>query len=213
MRRHLMCAVAVLAFLVAAPAAQAFSTDNHTGSYLYGMGGFMMVRDDTNARTNLKFGGAIVPAFGLTYGHNITDWIAPEIQFVYGTATGNTPGGRAREHVLTIRINAKYSFLTKTQASKEGWKFLPYAKAGGLIHALYVNAPVGDDKVGAYGGGFGFGGGLEVNWKALYLGLDLSNDLVFLQGVTKTIGGVPTRVLNGGFDYQFSVMAGVGVHF
>lgn len=208
--------LALLGMLFAIPA-HAFSFDNHTGSYLYAMGGFMTLTDDANQRTvpPTKFGGTIVPAFGLTYGHNITDWIAPEIQFVYATASGLTPGGAAREHALTIRINAKYSFLTNWERNKnkEAWKLFPYVKAGGLVHALYVNAPVATDKVGAYGGGAGFGGGLEVNWKALYLGLDISNDLVFLQSVTKTVAGTPTQIIAGGFNYQFSLMGAVGVHF
>ena len=214
MKNSVRSVLFLLVLSLVASRAEASSTDNHTGSYLYGMGGFMKVTDDTNARTGLKFGGAIAPAFGLTYGHNITDWLAPEIQFSYATASGDTPGGPAREHALTVRINAKYSFLTKKDFNQDGWKFFPYAKAGGLAHALYVNAPVVDDKVGAYGGGFDFGGGLEINKGVLYLGLDINNDLVFLQGITKTIAGVPgVKILDGGFDYQISLMGCVGVHF
>ena len=214
MKRSLLVTLTVISLMGLTLHAEAFSTDNHKGSYLYAMGGFMKVTDDTNARTGLKFGGSIAPAFGLTYGHNITDWLAPEIQFSYATASGATPGGSAREHALTVRINAKYSFLTKKDFNQDGWKFFPYAKAGGLGHALYVNAPVVDDKVGAYGGGFDFGGGLEINKGVLYLGLDINNDLVFLQGITKTIAGVPgVKILDGGFDYQISLMGCVGVHF
>lgn len=210
--RHLLYFLGLLAIVIA-PSVHAYSTDNHTGSYIYVMGGLMNPAHDTNIRTNLKFGSNFAPGFGLTYGHNITDWIAPEIQFAYSTSRGNTPGGRAREHMLNIRLNAKYSFLTSQAMNQSGWKILPYAKAGGVVHALFVNAPVDDDKVGAYGGGFGLGAGLEVNYGVLYLGLDISNDLLFLQATHKTIAGVRTKIINGGFDYQLSVMGAVGVHF
>lgn len=204
--------IALLGTFFAVPA-HAFSTDNHTGSYVYAMGGFMNLDNDTNVQSGLPFGSSVSPAFGLTYGHNITDWIAPEIQLNYSTTTDLTASGQGREHALTIRINAKYSFLTNWPSNKEGWKFLPYVKAGGLVHGLFVNAPADVDKAGSFGGGVGLGGGLEVNWKALYLGLDLSNDLLFLQGVNKTIAGVPTQIIQGGFDYQISLMGAVGVHF
>ena len=195
--------------------AQAFDVnENHTGIYVYGMGGMQTATDDTNDRTGTKFGNSVEPGFGLTVGGNITDWIASEMQFSYVTATGNTPSGQGREHLLTVRLNAKYSFLTNASMNKDaGWKIYPYAKMGGLAHGLYVNAPVVDDKVGAWGAGFGIGGGLEADYKALYLGLDLSNDFVFLQGQNRTIGGVDTEILSGGFAYQFAAMAAVGVHF
>ncbi len=211
--KRLAVSFALLSLLIG-PTVFAWSTDNHTGSYLYAMGGFSTVTHDTNARTNLKFGGAIIPSFGLTYGYNITDWIAPEIQFSYATGTGNTPSGRSREHVLNVRINAKYSFLTNQAMNQSGnWRYYPYVKAGGVVHGLFVNAQNDNDKIGAYGGGVGLGGGLEINYKALYLGLDISNDLLFLQGQTKTIGGVQTTILDGGFAYMFTFAGAIGVHF
>jgi len=174
-------ALAFMAVLFVCVQSWAFDVnDNHTGSYVYGMGGFVTLSHDTNDRTGLKFGSDIEAGYGFTYGHNITDWIAPELQFSYSTSTGATPSGQGREHALTTRLNAKVSFLTRSDWNKNRtWKFYPYAKAGGLAHALFVNAPNDDDKMGAWGGGIGIGGGLEVLYKALYLGLDLSNDMVF----------------------------------
>lgn len=205
-------------FLFFATTTQAFDVNNnHTGSYLYIMGGIQDVSNDTNVRVtpNQEFGNDIEPSMGLTYGYNITNWIAPELQFSYVTATGSTPGGSAREHALTIRLNGKYSFLTNSSFNaNRKIKIYPYAKAGGLAHAVYVNAPVTDDKVGAWGYGFDLGGGVEFNWKALYLGLDISNDFVFLKEYTRNITGVgETVILNGGFDYQIGAVAAVGVHF
>ncbi len=213
MRRALLQGIVVLLFCLtlSMPAvSQAGFTDNHTGSYFYLMGGFMNLDNDTNIRANTAFGGSIDPAFGFTYGHNITDWIAPELQFSYSTSTGNTPSGTGREHALTARLNAKYSFLTGSQAAKAGWKIMPYAKAGGIAHALFVNAPTSTDSIGAWGYGFGVGGGLEVNRGILYLGVDVSNDFIFLQDDTDS-SGVP--ILDGGLDYQISVMGCAGIHF
>lgn len=202
-------------FLFSVSFVHAFDVNNnHTGSYIYAMGGIQRVSQDTNARTGLTFGNGIEAGMGLTYGYNITDWIAPELQFSYVTATGTTPSGSAREHVLTVRLNAKYSFLTGAGFNQDRTvKIYPYVKAGGLVHGLYVNAPNANDKIGAWGGGFGVGGGLEVNIKALYLGLDVSNDFVFLRDQFKTIAGTRTQILNGGFSYQYAVMGAVGVHF
>lgn len=208
----LLLAVFLLAGLGFSQTAEAIDYSNHKGFYIYGMGGFMDASHDTNVRTNQSFGSAVIPGFGLTSGYNFTDWIAAELQIAYGTATGTTPSGNGREHLLNIRLNAKYSFLTKKYAGAD-WKILPYVKAGGVAHGLFVNAPNTNDKVGAFGGGVGLGGGLEVNYKALYLGLDLSNDLIFLSEQRRTIAGVDTLITAGGFDYQISLMAAVGVHF
>jgi hypothetical protein len=206
--------LALLAVLLIPGMAKAFDVENHKGSYFYLMGGFMDASHDTNVRTGQGFGNDLVPGFGFTYGHNISNAIAPEIQFAYATANGSTPSGSSREHLLNVRLNAKYSFLTKAAFNQDaGWKLYPYAKAGGVAHAMYINAPNANDKVGAYGGGFGVGGGLEANYKALYLGLDISNDFLFLQAEKNTIAGVETEITNGGFDYQIAVMGAVGVHF
>lgn len=205
-----------LFFSLVSSSAIASSTDNHTGFYFYGMAGFMQATHDENQRVtpSQEFASSLVPAFGLTMGYNITDWIAPELQISYGTATGDTPSGEGREHLLTVRLNAKYSFLTNAEFNKDGGlKFYPYAKVGGLMHGLFVNAPDDVDKVGAYGGGFGAGGGVEFNYGLLYFGVDVSNDFVFLQEETEEIAGNEVTILNGGFKYQASVMGTVGIHF
>jgi len=213
MRTLKIALLAATALLLSSTQAQAFSDDNHTGTYLYAMGGFMTLNNDTNAQSGLKFGNNIEPAFGLTVGYNITDWIAPEIQIAYSTSTGTTASGSAREHAVTIRLNGKYSFLTNLEFNQQGWKFFPYVKLGGVGHGLFVNAPAPVDKIGAYGGGVGIGAGLEINWKYLYLGLDVSNDLLWLGKQTETVSGVSVVIINGGFDYQISVMGAVGTHF
>lgn len=190
--------------------------DNHTGYYVYLMTGIVDSAHDTNVRPTppVKFGNDFQLGYGLTTGYNITNWIAPELQMAFSTVTGNTPGGAAREYLATLRINAKVSLLTNAAFNQNHkLKFYPYAKAGGVVNALYVNAPVSTDKVGAYGWGAGLGGGLEVDYKALYFGIDLSNDLLLMQTYKKTILGVNTTLINGGFDYQFSGMGALGVHF
>lgn len=190
--------------------------DNHTGSYIYLMGGIVDAAHDTNVRTtpDTKFGNDYQLGYGLTYGHNITDWLAPEMQFIFSTVTGNTPGGSATEYLATVRLNAKVSLLTHAAFNQNHkLKFYPYLKAGGVANALYVNAPVTSDKVGAYGWGAGLGAGLEVDYKVLYFGIDLSNDLLAMQTYKRTIAGVSTTLIQGGFDYQFSGMGALGVHF
>ncbi|HBF11959.1 MAG TPA: hypothetical protein DDW49_00995 [Deltaproteobacteria bacterium] len=205
----------VLMALVFSSSTYAFDTENHRGFYFYGMGGFMSAAHDTNVRTDQEFGNDIELAYGTTFGWNIINWLAPELQFSYATTTAeDSSNNTAREHILTIRLNAKVSFLTGADFNKNHtWKIYPYAKVGGVAHALFVNASNDDDKVGAWGGGVGVGGGLEVLYKVLYLGIDISNDLVFLQEEKNEIAGVNTKIIDGGLSDQISVMGAVGVHF
>jgi opacity protein-like surface antigen len=196
--------------------AKANSNENHVGFYLYGMAGFMNLNNDTNQRVDppLEFGNSVEFAFGFTMGYNVTDAIAPELQFSYSTTTDDTPSGEAREHALSIRANLKYSFLTNAGFNAtRSLKIYPYIKGGGVAHGLYINASNDLDKVGSWGYGFTAGGGVEFNYKKLYFGLDISNDFLYLQEETEEIAGQEIDIIEGGFDYQISMMFGVGVHF
>ena len=177
------------------------------------MGGMMLLDHDTNVDNGIPFGNDIEPGFGLGLGYNITNWIAPELQIAYSTSTGQTSGGQGREHALNIRLNAKVSFLTSQAEKDKNVKIYPYVKVGGVAHGLFVNAPVDDDKVGAFGGGVTLGGGVELNYRALFIALDFANDLLFLQEEREDVAGVDTLIIRGGFDYQLSLMGAVGVHF
>lgn len=187
---------------------------NHTGFYFYGMGGMMTMSHDRNVRTGLDFAHDIEGAYGLTLGYNITNWIAPELQIQYATVTDTTASGQGREHAASVRLNAKVNFFTDKAKEDKDFKWYPFAKIGGVAHALYVNAPADGDKVGAYGGGVALGAGIEANYKALYLGLELSNDLLFMGEYRDDVGGAAdVLIIEGGFNYQFSLMGAVGVHF
>lgn len=188
--------------------------EGHTGFFIYGMGGFMDTGHDFNIRTGQTFSNSVEGAYGLGFGYNFTDWFAPELQFSYATATDGTPSGQAREHVLTTRLNFKISTSMAEDFFGGGnVRFYPYIKVGGMAHGLYVNAPAADDKVGAWGGGLSLGAGLEWNIKAFYFAIDVNNDFVWLQEERNNIAGVDTVIIEGGFDYQISVMGQIGVHF
>ncbi|MFH1652556.1 MAG: hypothetical protein ABIE74_00715 [Pseudomonadota bacterium] len=215
----------------------------HKGPYILATGGMMQVTNDKHSVYDRKFDGTFIPSFGLAFGWDIADWIGPMLQITYATATGQTGdpnninqqspnyGGNtypqntflienAREHALDFGIYAKATLPYFTRAS---WqpnmvKFIPYVKLGGLGHAVFVNAPTNANKAGAVGGGIGFGAGIEMFiWKGLFVGLDVTEAVIFQKGFTKTIttttGPQSVKITKSGTKTQFNLMGMLGWHF
>lgn len=195
----------------------------HKGFWITAMGGMTQISHDTNVQTNRKFNGTIIPAFGLSLGYDIADWIGPMLQMQYGTTTdqvgdgtANYPFENAREHAITMRLAARATlpYFTKASWQPDKIKIIPYAKLGGAAHGLYVNAPSNGNKVGAWGGGVSLGAGLEcLIIDRIWVGLDITEDLMFLQDYYRTIAGVRTKIVDGGFAPMFTLMGMVGYHF
>lgn len=195
----------------------------HKGFWITAMGGMMQATEDTNIQSNRKFDGTFIPAFGLSLGYDIADWIGPMLQLQYGTATDqvgdgtvNYPYENAREHDIKIRLAARatlpYFMHAGWQPNK--WKIIPYLKLGGTGGAVYVNASATGNKIGAWGGGAAVGAGLEtLIVDRVWIGLDLTEDLMFLQNYYKTVAGVNTKIVEGGFKPAFTLMGMVGYHF
>lgn len=195
----------------------------HKGFWITAMGGMQQATHDRNIQTNRKFNGSIIPAFGLSLGYDIADWIGPMLQMQYGTTTDQVGNGavdypfeNAREHALTMRLAARATvpYFTKASWQPNSVKIIPYGKLGGVGHALYVNAPSTGNKIGAWGGGATIGAGVEfLIIDRIFVGLDVSEDLMFLQSYYRTINGVRTKIVNGGFKPMFTLMGMVGYHF
>ena len=195
----------------------------HKGFWVTADGGMMQANHDTNLGTNRAFNGSIIPAVGLSLGYDIADWIGPQLDMQYGFATdqvgdgtANYPLENAREHSLTIRLAARTTvpYFTKASWQPNKWKIIPYAKLGASAHGLYVNAPTNGNKVGVWGFGPVVGVGLEtLIIDRIWLGFEFNEDLLWLQSQSKTVGGVNTKIMEGGFKPLYNVMGMVGYHF
>lgn len=206
----------------------------HKGPYVLLHGGMMQVTNDKHIVTDRKFNGSLDPAFGLTFGWDIADWIGPMMQITYATTTSevgsavavakdgvNYPAGTfpvetARQHVLNFGLYARATlpYFTRANWQPNSVKIIPYAKLGGVGHALFVNAPTDANKTGAVGGGIGFGAGVEMFiWKGLFVGLDVTENVIFQKAFYRTINGANTKVTDGGAKMQFNLLGMVGWHF
>ncbi len=215
----------------------------HKGPYLTITGGMMQVTNDRHSVTGRKFDGPIDPAMGITFGWDIADWIGPMLQITYATASsqvgdpanaaaattyngvtypaGTFPVENARQHVLDFGLycRATLPYFTRANWQWNNLKIIPYAKLGGVGHGLFVNAPNGNNKVGAVGGGIGVGAGVEFFiWKGLYVGLDLTEHFIFqksfYRNLTDSAGTTRnTKVTAGGMKMQFLLLGMLGWHF
>lgn len=238
-------AVVVAAILIAdiSLAGEAPEPGWHKGPYLTANVGMMQVTNDTHTVTGRKFDGPIDPAFGLTFGWDIADWIGPMLQINYATttsevgdpnnvaapvtyngityATGTFPIQNARQHVLDFSLFARATlpYFTKASWQPKKVKIIPYAKLGGTGHALFVNAPSDNNKVGAIGGGPAVGLGCEFFiWKGFMIALDATENFIIQKAFYRNItdaGGVSrsTKLTDGGFKAQFELFGMFGWHF
>jgi hypothetical protein len=238
MKKLLMCVFAV-AVVAVFSAGQAEAKDSpefpdsgwHKGPYVALHGGMLQLTNDTHTVTQRKFNGTFDPAFGLTFGWDIADWIGPMLQLTYATTTaqvgtatgaagafpaGTFPQENARQHALNIGLFARATlpYFTRADWQPNMVKIIPYAKLGGVGHAMFVNAPTNNNKQGAYGGGIGLGAGCEFFiWKGLVLGLDLTENIIFQGSYSRDINGVSTKIIDGGTKFQFQLLGMVGWHF
>ncbi len=178
----------------------------HKGPYLTANVGMMQVGNDKHAVTRRPFNGAIDPAFGITFGWDIADWIGPMLQITYATATGQVgdpannaaqvaylggtfvalvgtfPTQNARQHVLDLGLfcRATLPYFINAGWQKQNFKFIPYVKLGGVGHALITYPQNKNNTIGAYGGGIGIGAGVEMFiWKGIYVGIDATENIIF----------------------------------
>jgi len=216
----------------------------HKGFYIATDIGMMQITNDRHAVTKIPFDSKVAPLYGLTLGWDITDWIGPMLEINFATTTGTAgdpvhggedftyPGGfhakantfpaeRAREYALDfgLYLRATLPYFTEAAWQGENLKFVPYLKLGGLGHGLFVNAKTNNDKIAAFGGGLGFGAGMELFiWKGIIFDLDAVENIIFQQGIKKKIedfNGVEQNVdiLEGGTKAQFRLVGKLGFHF
>ncbi|MDP2600239.1 MAG: hypothetical protein Q8P84_05835, partial [Deltaproteobacteria bacterium] len=168
----------------------------------------MNVDQDTNVQNNAAFGSDYLLGYSFVAGWNFLDNWAAELQTRFTTEKV----GNLREYAGNININAKYSLILPGLTSLDTIRFLPYGKiGGGAFGAAIPAASAGNDRQGVWGPAIDFGVGLEMLiLKYLYVGLDFTVDIVFMQEKFNSSG---QRIMNGGTDIQPSGFGYVGVHF
>lgn len=180
----------------------------HKGIYILVGGGFMNVDEDTNVVNSQAFGSDNIPSYGFTIGHNFLDFLALELSTRYGAEKIGT----RREHAANIDLNVKYSFILDALTRMKSARFLPYVKlGGGAFGATLPDTSAGNDRFGVWGPSMALGGGMEILLaKYFYAGVDFTSNLVWLQEKTNNSG---KKILNGGFDPQYSAFGYLGIHF
>lgn len=219
--KRILGAIVMAAMLVAAGTALASPSFPekgwHKGPYLTANVGMMQVSNDSHSITDRKFNGTFDPAFGLTFGWDIADWIGPQLQINFATTTsqvgdanGGNNGGAAysklpgvtfpagtfpvqngvRQYAIDLGLYCRATLPYFLYADWQGanLKFIPYAKLGGIGNAVYNNASSANNKAGAYGGGIGIGVGGELFiWKGVFVGIEAIEGIIFQKAHYKNI--------------------------
>lgn len=185
----------------------------HSGPYLALEIGTMQADYDLDQVTATHNGNKYEPCFGFLFGWNVYDFLSAEIQGRYAT---NFNGGQ-REHLAGGALFAKYTFITDALTDFDTFRVLPFIKLGvaSRISGLPSNSGAGGGTVVSWGVGPSPGLGIAFVWqKYFYFGVDIQEDLLFLNDINQTVNGVPgTLVYKGGFHPCFGAMAILGVHY
>ena len=229
MKKSVLAGLLFLATLLSTQAVQAYDGWDK-GFYALVNVGTMQLNNDQHVVTNTKFSNDFELSYGLTLGADINMWIRPIFTINYVTATSNVgtangaagafgagtfPSESARQHALDISIGNRFT-LPKIVKSQEGKnvRFLPYLKVAGTAHALFVNAPTDNNKVGAFGGGPSIGLGTSIFlWKGFVINIDVTEHLIIQKAYKTDIAGTNTKVTQGGFKPRFTALLGLGWHF
>ena len=118
--------------------------------------------------------------------------------------------------VAGININGKYFFVIDALTDMKSLQILPFLKGGVAfrVGAIPGTPQAGGGKRLQFGKGPSFGAGIMfLIKKYVYLGIDLQEDLLFMDSISQTVGGVSQEVYSGGFKPQFGATAILGVHF
>lgn len=187
----------------------------HKGPYLAAHVGMMQLTNDSHIVTDRKFDGTMIPAYGITFGWDVADWIGPLFQLSFGTATdtvgdpnnaaagveypsnpgvtfpaGTFPVEDGRQYAVDIGLFARATlpYFTHAKWQPKMCKILPYLKVGGVGHAVFNKATTAANMGGAFGGGPSVGLGVELAiWKGFFFAVEAQENLIFQQSVYKNI--------------------------
>lgn len=183
------------------------------GPYLMLGGGVMKFNWDVNQHTGVEEGKTFEPYFALTFGWNLIDWIAPEMQLRYTT---DENGGK-REHIAGVNIGPAFSLVTPFLTTFKNWKILPFIKPGMTVQiaALPGDPDSGTATVILTGIGPSIGGGVRFLFKKyFYCGVEAGQEWINMEGKSQDlIPGGPTQIYQGGWKPQFQTSLMFGIHY
>lgn len=183
----------------------------HEGPYLMFGLGMINTDHDVNSVTGEHFGNDYSLCYGLTFGWNITDPLAAEMQIRVVYNTGTFGGVDAHQWGLATSLMARYSFLTNAPLfHAHGVKLLPYAKGGVELYGIAVPGNANESRVISFGPGGVLGTGLEfLVGDHFVLDLGIEGALVYLLERKQN----DVVVVKGGLDPQFNFLFSGGVKF
>ena len=210
MRKGLILSLLLLSlpnFLAANP-----HTGFHTGPFLLFDAGILQFDWDVNQNTKVEEGREYEPTFGVNFGWNIFDWVAPELRVRYMTSRN----ARRREHVGAVQIGVGITPLFNRLLG-ENWQVLTFIKPG---LSLQFSGLPGDPKaldsmIFTKGIGPFLGFGLRFQYhEYLYFGLEMQQEFHFQEAQAQLLqNGNSLEIYRGGWKSQMNIFTTIGVHY
>lgn len=182
----------------------------YNGPYILLVAGTKELDWDTNQRTQIQEGGSWEPLYGLTFGWNLMDWLAPELSLQYT----NSPNGGRREHVAEANVGPTFSLLINPLLG-ETWQFIPFIHPTFTVElaSLPGDRLAADDRVTMTGLGGSVTAGVRILRKYFYAGLNVRETFLDFDEQKQNINGVETLIYTGGMKTQFETFLSLGVHY
>ncbi len=119
----------IILMLASANAFAKPTTGFHEGPYLLANVGILNYTVDNNIRTNTQVARDWEPSYGINFGWNIKDYIAPELEIRYATNKNNGN----REQAVDVNLNVVYTFIATPLVMNDAMAFLPFVQAGPMV--------------------------------------------------------------------------------
>lgn len=184
----------------------------HTGPFLLFEAGALQFNWDVNQRTLVEEGKEIEPFFGINFGWNILDWMAPELKIRYSTSRNET----RREHIGGVQIGFSFTPLLNSFLGDQ-WQTLPFVKPGLALQFAGLpgdpNAP--DKTIFTKGLGPSIGTGLRFLYhEYFYFGFEIGEEFIFHEAQGQLLSnGTSQEIYRGGWKPQFNALLTCGVHY
>lgn len=185
----------------------------HEGPYLQLNLGARSAKFDTDQVTSIKQGQEIEPAYGFTFGWNITDPFAFELRGLYSTSGA----GISQQHLINMNIDVKWNFIIDPLVDFKSLRLIPFVNAGNVLEINILPGTTGSNsaRVVQLGTGLDMGGGISALFfhDSVYLTLRGGPAYVYREKMKQTVNSVSRTVYSGGWSWDWTALAGLGAHF
>lgn len=184
----------------------------YKGPYLLLDVGVMHFNWDVNQNLNRQQAGSFPLLYGLTFGWNVSDWVALELFTRY--STDNKRG--EREHIGAGSLGTAFFWIVNPLTGHNKWQVLPFLKTSATYQvAALPGDPSSTDRflITQGVGPSGSGGVRFIHNKYLYFGIEFQQHLLFHEGKSQVLRGVQKQIYNRGWKKQFESFLSVGIHY